>query len=286
LADRILYYIDGVLRHTETIAISANMRPVVSDDTVNGPVVSVDWMRLSPYATSCAFESRIFDAGSPAQWLDLSWNGQQPAGTTVAFHTRTGSTATPDGTWSAWTAVNSPIVSPVGQYIQYRATLSTASSDQTPSVEDVIIAYNNAPTAVMLASFTATSVNTGILLEWETTAELETLGFNLYRSGQPDGVYEKLNAALIPTQNPGATFGATYIWLDTDVQLGMTYYYKLEDIDIRGNVTLTGPVNAVIAAMPTAVKVRGFAVSNLAGFLTLGGMALLAGALLLRKRRA
>ncbi|MBN2389862.1 MAG: DUF4082 domain-containing protein [Anaerolineae bacterium] len=285
LSDRVLYYIDGVLQHTENIAISASMRPVVSDDEVGGSAVSVDWMRMSPYATPCTFESRIFDAGGPADWLDLDWTGQQPSNTTVAFETRTGNTPSPDGSWSEWGTVNSPIVSPIGQYMQYRATLSTSSADQTPAVDDVTITYNNVPTAVTLAWFTATAEENRVYLEWETAIELDNLGFNLYRSETVEGPYTKLNTVLIPTQNPGSVFGAIYTWLDTDVQPGITYYYKLEDIDTNGIATLSEPVRALLEAVPTALKVQSFVARNSGGYIALGLIAMAVMVTISRKRR-
>jgi hypothetical protein len=111
------------------------------------------------------------------------------------------------------------------------------------------------PTAVTLASFTATPVDGNILVEWETAMEIDTVGFDLYRAQSPGGPYAKLNASLIPSQSPGSVFGATYAWLDEDVQGGITYYYKLEDVEIGGQRTFHGPI-AAQAGGPTAVRLR------------------------------
>ena len=46
-----------------------------------------------------------------------------------------------DGSWSDWEAVNSPIASPNGRYIQYRATLATTDPTQTPVIESVSLTY-------------------------------------------------------------------------------------------------------------------------------------------------
>ncbi|MEJ5308916.1 MAG: DUF4082 domain-containing protein [Anaerolineae bacterium] len=286
LADSIRFYIDGVLRHTATVAISANMRPVVSDDFADGPVVSVDWMRMSPYNTTpCTFVSRIFNAGRLADWLDLSWTGTQPGGSTVVFETRSGNTATPDDSWSVWGAVNSPIASPDGQYFQYRVTLSTTSPDQTPSVDDIIIAYDDAPTAIRLASFTATAKDDGIYLEWETAMELDNVGFNLYRSEGVEGPYTRLNAELIPPQNPGSVLGAVYTWVDTEAQPGILYYYRLEDIDINGTATLSDPISVMLPAAPTALQVQSVVTRSSLGLVGLGLVAVVLLGVTCRKRR-
>jgi len=44
-----------------------------------------------------------------------------------------------------------------------------------------------------------------------------------------------------------------YVWLDGTVQMGRTYYYQLEDVDIYGNATMHGPVQ--VKAGPT-LRVR------------------------------
>lgn len=115
------------------------------------------------------------------------------------------------------------------------------------------------PSAVELARFEALAAETGILLEWETATEIDNLGFNLYRSTALNGDYVQLNEALIPAQNPGAVFGGVYTWVDETVTPGVTYFYKLEDVDIYGVATLHGPVQATaLAAGPTSVSVTAF----------------------------
>ena len=36
-----------------------------------------------------------------------------------------------------------------------------------------------------------------VVVEWSTASELDTAGFNLYRSESPDGPFEKVNQNLI-----------------------------------------------------------------------------------------
>ena len=53
----------------------------------------------------------------------------------------------------------------------------------------------------------------------------------------------KINDSLIPAQG-SATQGAAYEFVDKDVKLWKTYFYKLEDIDFNGVSTMHGPVSA------------------------------------------
>ncbi len=81
-------------------------------------------------------------------------------------------------------------------------------------------------------------------MQWETSQEIDNLGFNLYRSNTRTGTKIRLNRALIPTQvPPGSPFGAVYDWIDAfRLRSGRRYFYWLEDIDLYGNATLHGPV--------------------------------------------
>ncbi len=104
---------------------------------------------------------------------------------------------------------------------------------------------------VFLLSFSAQPDTNAIHVDWETATELHNLGFNVYRSTTPDGTDRAL-LAYVPSQAAGSNQGFSYRYDDTDVEIGQTYWYWLEDIDLNGVATLHGPVSATINA-PTAV---------------------------------
>jgi hypothetical protein len=143
---------------------------------------------------------------------------------------------------------------------------------------------NDAPTAVTLARFEAASQADAVLIEWETAIEIDNVGFNLYRSTSPDGPYIKLNDALIPSQSPGSVWGAVYTWLDEGVEPGITYHYKLEDIEVGGARTFHGPVGASIQN-PTALSFTSLAAQGEGGLIVLLAAALGAGSALVSRRR-
>jgi hypothetical protein len=72
---------------------------------------------------------------------------------------------------------------------------------------------------------------TPIRIDWETETEIDTAGFNVYRSEQPAGDFELLNDVLIPS-NGDATSGSSYSFVDSNVAAGETYYYRLEDVEL------------------------------------------------------
>lgn len=78
---------------------------------------------------------------------------------------------------------------------------------------------------------TQLSSATPIKIDWETETEINTAGFNVYRSETADSDYERINPELILSKG-NATSGAEYNFTDTDVIAGQTYFYQLEDVEL------------------------------------------------------
>ena len=81
------------------------------------------------------------DATTGASWGLLRWEGAQPAGSTVAFATRSGNTSTPDETWADWVPVRDEegvqrIASPPARYLQWKVDLAGA-----PVLDHVTLTY-------------------------------------------------------------------------------------------------------------------------------------------------
>ena len=143
----IIYSIDGTPFVTETsVQITNTLHPILSSVVPTNNLV-VDWLRMSPFAATCSFQSRVLDAGQSVHWLTANIVRQQPAGTIFdAFRTRSGQVITPDGTWSAWTPLSgSTIVNPNGRYIQYQAQLTTTNPMFAPALQSVALTFS--PTA-------------------------------------------------------------------------------------------------------------------------------------------
>lgn len=82
-----------------------------------------------------------------------------------------------------------------------------------------------------------------VVIEWSTASELDTVGFNLYRSESLDGGLEKINDQLIPATSD-AFMGGSYQFTDATTRPGRTYYYWLEDVDASGIINRNGPIEA------------------------------------------
>ncbi len=261
-ASSVSYYIDGALVVTHAYSSPDTMRPAISDLNVNGGQVTVDWMRMSPYGTPCSLESRIFNAGSSVDWLNLNWVGSAPTGTDATFETRTGNTSTPDGTWSAWQATSGAIASPDGQYAQYRVTLSTTNVDITPVIQSVELTYmqvvNQAPTNLALApSSLAENLPTGTVVGALSTTDpnaLDTFAYSLVT-----------NATACPLAVDNASFGISAANLETatvfDFETQSSYIICVRSTDAGGlffdkqlTVNITDVVNATTTVVTSDIN--------------------------------
>lgn len=91
------------------------------------------------YQTSGTYTSGVMDAGEEVDWTDMEIESTTPTGTSVSYFTRSGNTGSPDGNWSDWAQVNSPIASPDGRYLQFRIDLATSDASVSPSIDSIIL---------------------------------------------------------------------------------------------------------------------------------------------------
>jgi hypothetical protein len=136
------FYVDGALKATISGDFSgaSGLMAVFSSFDGTQPPMQVDWARWGAYRSSGTFVSSVLDTQESAPvWEQASWTSDLPAGTTVQVLTRTGNTAAPDSTWSAWSAVssNGQINSPSARYLQYEVVLSSTGSALTPVLYDL-----------------------------------------------------------------------------------------------------------------------------------------------------
>jgi hypothetical protein len=100
----------------------------------------------APHAAAGSFTSEVYDTASSCRWGQITWQAQVPRGATLSLATRTGNTAKPDASWSAWSAEyaqpsGEAIASPPGRFVQYRATLKRGHDGAAPVLDEVVIAY-------------------------------------------------------------------------------------------------------------------------------------------------
>ncbi|MBO9611616.1 MAG: ExeM/NucH family extracellular endonuclease [Dyadobacter sp.] len=128
-----------------------------------------------------------------------------------------------------------------GQVTSFYSADQYRASDHDP----VLVGLHLEPALpVHLISFTATSGERNVTLQWATTWEEQNEGFDILRS--TDGV--NFSAIAFVAGNATTSSRSEYAWTDSDVQAGILYYYRLRQRDWDGTTTLSRIVAARVDA--------------------------------------
>jgi hypothetical protein len=111
--------------------------------------VRLDWLPIEvtytgvEYVSSGTIASQVLDTGvAGARWDALFWDETLQSNTDITFEVRAANSLAggfPDASWTNLGSANSPITSglPSGQYMQWRATLTTSDTSKTPILREV-----------------------------------------------------------------------------------------------------------------------------------------------------
>ena len=231
----VTYFVDGAQVARHNTVISAAMKFYLADYALgSGAPLTADWVHLSPYATPGTFTSRVFDSGGTATWQDMTWTADLPTGTALDMSVRSGDTAAPDGTWSAFAPVaeSGTVLGLQSRYLQYRAALSTSDPLLTPVLRDVTIAYSavdNVPPTIVSRSPAAgadhVALNTSVQVGFSEPLACDTVSSSTMRLQVQGGgdVPATVSCAaasvtLLPGQalEPGTTYTVTVSGTVTD----------------------------------------------------------------------
>jgi hypothetical protein len=98
---------------------------------------------LAQGQTRGTFTSRVLDAELMVTWGALNHRADLPANSSVVLSVRTGSSLTPDSTWTAWKPVGQGgTVGSSGRSVQYRVELRASSSGASPVLRGVGITHD------------------------------------------------------------------------------------------------------------------------------------------------
>jgi phosphodiesterase/alkaline phosphatase D-like protein len=233
----VTYFIDGQQVASHAIGVTTPMRPLISDFDLGGGSVSVDWMRMDPYAASGSFTSRVFDAGGPTTWGAASWNADVPAGTSQTVSVRTGNSSAPDGTWSNFMTLSAPgaSVGASARYLQYRVS-STSAGSGTPIFRDISFQVSGEPPGPDTTPPTITAVTptpaangTSATITWTT---------NEASSSRVD--YGTSAGSLNQTTNDAALVSSHSVTLN-GLTPGTPYFFRVRSTDASNNEA-TSPI--------------------------------------------
>jgi hypothetical protein len=135
---------------------------------------------LSPAAAKRgSYDSDVRDAGTIASWGVIRWRASARS-PQVQIFTRSGNTATPDETWSAWStpyanADGEQIASPNARYLQWRAVI-TSDASTSPVLTSVTAAYLPRNLRPEIVSITVHPPGT-VFQRPFSTGEMEIAGF-------------------------------------------------------------------------------------------------------------
>lgn len=106
--------------------------------------------------------------------------------------------------------------------------------------------------AVELTNLTATAQTASIQLDWTTATETDNKGFEVQR--QVEGTTEWAAIGFVQGQGNTST-GHAYQFTDRNVKNGVTYLYRLAQLDVNNAKTLSNVVSAVIDGQSEAVSI-------------------------------
>ena len=115
--------------------------------------------------------------------------------------------------------------------------------------DNIKILGNENPLPVELTSFTAdfTQSTTGdmyVSIKWTTQSETALAGYYLYRGTTNDlSAAEQITLLIVPANS---SHGASYEFIDREIQSGTTYYYWLQSMEMDGSSDFHGPVSVTV----------------------------------------
>ena len=232
----VTYFVDGNQVHTTALSATVPMRPIASDLFAGGLNLSIDWLRMTPYAATGSYESAVHGTGAPTDWQQVAWTGVTPAGTSIDVSVRTGGVAIPDGTWSVWVPVASG--APLGlnsPFIQYRVELASGDPLLTPVVKDVGIwceeGIDTSPPVISALTALPGAEGTTALITWTTSEPADSR------------VDYGSEAGLLDLNVSDGTLVVSHSVALSGLLPGRTYYFRATSADAATN-SATEPLGA------------------------------------------
>ena len=132
--------------------------------------------------TEGVYQSPTRDTETVSSWGRIRWEARVPTGTSVRLQTRSGNSAEPDNTWSAWSqaytgAGGEQIRSPRGRFFQWRAVLSS-TGETTPELLNVTAVYLQQNLPPEVSDITIHPPGKSFQKPIVTTGQIEILGLD------------------------------------------------------------------------------------------------------------
>jgi parallel beta-helix repeat protein len=137
-----------------------------------------------------------------------------------------------------------------------QVVLDIPPGDFNGTAPDLGALESEAPTVAMVSSFAAYPDRAGVIVEWETSSEVATIGFHVYRTdgrrGEPILVSEQLLPAAVDSPQ-----GATYRLLDRGASTRQAHEYTLVEVEAGGGERSYGPFRVEVDWRRDRPEMRG-----------------------------
>jgi hypothetical protein len=118
-------------------------------------------------------------------------------------------------------------------------------TDQTDWDAFVTKLYDSADTLVMVSDFSVNCDGGQAVVQWETSSEIGTIGFHLFRKDKDDKTYQRVNHSLLVGLLTSPQ-GGVYRVVDPGVSFDETCTYKLVEIESGGGRRIYGPFEVTV----------------------------------------
>ncbi|MBF0451442.1 MAG: hypothetical protein HQK75_12125 [Candidatus Magnetomorum sp.] len=115
-------------------------------------------------------------------------------------------------------------------------TLTVRESSYYTNSDTETLTFSRKDLLVEFSNISVIKETNQMLIQWQTTSEVDTAGFHIQRSETIDGPFSIITDRIIPTQG-SAISGASYSYQDSQIESGKLYYYQLVEVDLKGNKT-------------------------------------------------
>lgn len=138
---------------------------------------------------------------------------------------------------------------PRGSLLRGFSLATATGSNEILLQRDVLIANQDTPLPVELASLTGAASDESVVLKWTTAAETNNAGFDIERSTDGTAFTRVGHEAGRGT----TTEAQTYRFVDADVPFADTLHYRLRQIDLDGTTELSPVVTVGLAPQRVAL---------------------------------
>jgi hypothetical protein len=126
-------------------------------------------------------------------------------------------------------------------------------TDWSGTPDKVSFANQEIALPVELSSLNALVENNFISIEWVTANEIDYPGFEIYRALEKEADYVLLSGYETNpdlTRKGDSSDAQEYGYIDKSVEAGITYWYKLANVDFNGNKAFQTSISATLPLLP------------------------------------